>query len=330
MESLVLKRLRGRLSAIWLLASVCLVAMFLWGCGTDKEDMSPTGWSQRGIWPRGTRPVASPTSEAVLFTQEESPSGLYMLLDGSALHLNLAGPAARTDYAWSQDGARFCFSGPGEPGDADAGIFVALASQPTQFEQLWDRGSHPRFLADGQGVVCGGPEDGSDDEGIWHIALSNQARDRLAEGGLSPEVSPDGLKIAYLMTGGNLGRVLVVLNLETTRRDTLVGEVLNYSWLGDSRTLVFETFRDGLQRLYLKATDESQAIAVALGTLPAGFPQGTEFVYTGLEADRIAGLWIAAPNRPEEQISLTGSWAAPASLHRIVAQDSTGIIELTR
>jgi hypothetical protein len=247
------------------------------------------------------------------------------------MHLNPAGPAARTDYAWSRDGALFCFSGPGESGDPDAGIFVALASAPTEFERLWDRGSHPRFLADGQGVVCAGPEDGSADEGIWHIALSNHARDLLAERGLSPEVSPDGLKIAYLMTGGgNLGRILVVLDLETTRRDTLVNEVLNYSWLGDSRMLVFETFVDGVQHVYVMGRGDSTAVAVAVGTLPAGFPEGTDFVFTGLEADRTAGLWIAAPSRPKERISLTGTWAAPASANRIVAQDSTGIIELTR
>jgi hypothetical protein len=132
------------------------------------------------------------------------------------------------------------------------------------------------------------------------------------------------------MTGGNLGRILVVLNLETSGRDTLVGEVLNYSWLGDSRTLVFETFRDGLQRIYLMGIADSSAVSVAFGTLPAGFPQGTDFVFTGLEADCIAGLWVAAPGRAAEKISPIGSWAAPAGANRIVAQDSAGIIELTR
>ena len=309
--------------------AAALTASLMWGCG-DEGGTGSGAWSQQLLWPRGTRPVASPTSPDVLFTQEQTPSGLYLLHGGSAQHLNPAGPAARTDYAWSRDGARFCFSGPGEPGDPDAGIFVAWTSASTEFERLWDRGSHPRFLADGQGVVCAGPEDGGETEGIWHIALSNHARDRLAERGVSPEVSPDGLKIAYLMTGGNLGRILVVLNLETTRRDTVVNEVLSYSWLGDSRTLVFESFADGVQHVHVMGMEDTTAVQVAVGTLPAGFPQGTDFVYTGLEADRIAGLWIAAPGRPEERISLTGSWAAPAGLHRIVAQDSTGIIELTR
>jgi hypothetical protein len=304
-----------------------LLTCLLWGCSSDEGG---DGWSSRLLWPLGTRPLASPTSQAVLFTQEQPPAGLYLLLQGTAAHLNPTGPAARSDYAWSSDGARFCFSGPGESGSTDAGIFVAAAAAPTEFERLWDSGSHPRFLADGQGVVCAGPEDGGETEGIWHIALSNHERDRLAERGVSPEVSPDGLKIAYLMTGGNLGRILVILNLETSGRDTLVGEVLNYSWLGDSRTLVFETFRDGLQRIYLMGIADSSAVAVAFGTLPAGFPQGTEFVYTGLEADRIAGLWVAAPNRAAERISPIGTWATPASTNRIVAQDSAGIIELTR
>jgi hypothetical protein len=325
MECIRMKKGRGVLV-------IALAALLLTGCA-EKESHKQSAWSEHHIWPRGTRPVASPTAEAVLFTQEEAPAGLYLLSGGTALHLNPDGPAGRPDYAWSRNGARFAFSGPGEPGDADAGIFVAWASQPTEFERLWDRGSHPRFLADGQSVVCAGPEDGSDDEGIWNITLSNHARDTLAvaEHGVSPELSPDGFKLAYLVTtGGSLGRLLVVLNLETTQRDTLVGEVLNYSWLGDSRTLVFETFRDGLQRIYVMGMSDSSAVAVALGTLPAGFPQGSEFIYTGIEGDRIAGLWIATRGGPEERISPTGSWAAPSGLTRVMAQDSAGIIELTR
>ena len=310
-------------------AGICAIiaAALLWGCGSDDDSGA---WSGRLLWPRGTRPVASPTSQAVLFTQEQPPSGLYLLSEGSAVHLNPAGPAARTDYAWSRDGSRFCFSGPDEPGDSDAGIFVARASAPTEFERLWDRGSHPRFLADGLGVVCAGPEDGSEAEGIWHVALTSHARDRLAERGLSPEVSPDGLKIAYLMTGGNLGRILVVLNLETTARDTLVGEVLNFSWLGDSHALVLESFTEGVQEIRVISPEDTAAVAVAVGTLPAGFPVGTDFVYTGLEGDRIGGLWIAASGRAAERISATGTWAAPATANRIVAQDSMGIIELSR
>lgn len=308
-----------------------LLALTLSGCGSDVEESKSALWPQRTIWPRGSRPVPSPTSTAVLFSQEEAPAGLYLLQDGTALHLNPSGPAARADYAWSRDGRRYCFSGPGQSGDPDAGIFVAWVSSPTQFERIWDRGSHPRFLADGLSLVCAGPEDGSDAEGIWYVTIANHARERWVDRGISPEVSPDGLKIAYLIPGGSLGRILVVANLETAHRDTLVGDALNYSWLGDSRSLVFETLASNtFLHLSVVTVAPRDSIPVAVGTLPVGFPEGTDFVYTGLDGARIAGLWIAGANRAASQISTIGTWAAPASMTRIVAQDTAGIIELTR
>jgi hypothetical protein len=309
--------------------AVCLIALSLHGCGSDDE-AEQTSWHQATLWPRGSRPVPSPTTSEVLFSQEETPAGLYLLRDGTAFLLNPTVPAANSDYAWSRDGRQFAFSGPGQPGDSDAGIFVAWTSSPTQFMQLWDRGTHPRFMADGLNLVCAGPEDGSDAEGIWYITIASQTRERLAERGVSPEISPDGLKMAYLIPGGILGRVLVAANLETGHSDTLVRNALTYSWLGDSRSLVFETLvNDAFLHISVITVAERDSIPITDGTLPVGFPEGTDFVYTGLNGSQIAGLWIAGKNRSPTQISAIGTQAVPASMTRIVAQDTAGIIEFT-
>lgn len=274
--------------------------------------------------------MPSPTTSDVLFTQEEAPAGLYLLRGGEATHLNPSGPAASCDYSWSRDGRQFAFSGPGQSGDADAGIFVAWASSPHHFERVWDRGTHPRFMADGLHLICAGPEDGSNAEGIWYITIASQTRERLAERGVNPEVSPDGFKIAYLIPGHILGRVLVVADLETSHRDTLVRNALTYSWLGDSRSLVFETLvNDIFLHISVITVSPRDSIPITNGTLPVGFPNGSDFVYTGLDGARLAGLWIAGVNRTPAQISAIGTRAAPAGMTRIVAQDTSGILEFT-
>lgn len=306
-----------------------LAALF-WGCPNNDDDVKLSNWSLVQMWPRGTRPVASPVSDAILFSQEESPAGLYLFNNQSAFLTNPGGPQVRTDYTWSRDGQKFCVSGLGQSGESDAGIYWAWRSQPTQYHRAWDRGSHPRFLNDGTGIVCAGPEDGSDAEGIWFIDLADNSRERLAPTGLDPEVSPNEIKIAYLIRGDILGRVLVVLNLENLSRDTLAPEVLNYSWLGDSRQIVFETWENGGLMLKTVPVEGGAAQTGPAGSLPWGFPEGTEYVYSGINGDQSDGLWMAGLNRAPSQLSTVGTYAHVPTMNRIVAQADSGIIELTR
>jgi len=278
--------------------------------------------------------VPSPTGNAVLFVQEEDTAGLYLLRGGSAQLLTPQGPAVRSDYAWSRDGTHFAFSSPGVPGEGETGIYLATLSAPTGFQRLWDRGSHPRFLPGVEGIVCAGPEDGSEYEGIWQLDLTGNQRNRLVASGVSPEVSFDGISIAYLSPGSVEGRTLVVLSRETGRRTTLGTDsthALNFSWLGDSRTIVFETGYGGAQEIWTVRTEGAWTAApVVSGTMPAGFPEGTDFVYTGLVSDLTDGLFVAGPGRSGTRICATGVMPQVATMNLIVAQDSSGIIELTR
>ncbi|RPH95538.1 hypothetical protein EHM69_04160 [candidate division KSB1 bacterium] len=138
------------------------------------------------------------------------------------------------------------------------------------------------------------------------------------------------MKISYLIPGDVFGRVLVVLNRETGRRDTLTNHVLNYTWLGDSETLALEVGGDGPREVFTVNLMGDTARSLALGSFPAGFPQGQEVVFTGLVGDRLDGLFVCSPGQTPTRISNLGTRAAPAGMNRILAQDSTGLIEIVR
>ncbi|HEY3294578.1 MAG TPA: hypothetical protein VGL38_04020 [bacterium] len=307
---------------------LAMVLIFCLGCSKSSTQSAPSLWTVQQIWPRGSHPVPSPTSNAILFMQEESPAGLYLLSNGAATLINPSGPDARADYAWSNDGTRFCFSAPGAPGGANAGIYLGHPDAPTALTRLWDRGSHPRFLPGTGGIVCAGPEDSTGNSDIVQIPLSGTEPTPLSIRGTSPEVSPDGSRIAYLVPGGIEGRTLVVANVETTARDTVAGRVLVYYWLGDSRTLVYGSTTNGNPSIST-ASVSGAPTTIGGGAAPAPFPQGNGFVFTALSGDRLDGLFTAAPGQSPVRITHSGTMAIPASGNRIVAQDTTGLLEIT-
>jgi len=312
------------------LAAIILCFLLIWAVGCHKTQSEPPLWNVQKIWPRGSNPVPSPTGDGILFMQEDPPAGLYLLRNGAASILNPTGPDARADYAWSSDGTRFCFSAPGAPGSDNAGIYVAFLNAPTEFQKFWDRGSHPRFLPGTEGIICAGTED-TINGGIYQIALTNPAPQQVVPQGTSPEISPDGSHIAYLVVGDIQGWTLVTINRETGRRDTLTNRVMRYNWLANSQYLVIETnVNNNSQQIATVSVPRSGSPnTVASGTDPAPFPQGTGFVYTALAGDRLDGLFTASVGQVPVRITHEGTFAVPASGNRILAQDSSGILEIT-
>jgi hypothetical protein len=265
--------------------------------------------------------------------QEEALAGLYLLRNAVATQVNPSGPDVQADYAFSPDGSRFAFSSADQSGGSRSGIFMATVAQPTSFTQLWDHGNHPRFIPGEQLLVCAGPEDGSELQGIWQIDLQTRGRSRIAPLGLSPEIAPDGLKISYLIEGNSYGRRLVVLDRTNGRIDTLTGatSVLHYTWLGTSDALIMESDSVTTPKLFISYLGRLQPPEfLVFGLYPAGFTAGRSFVYTGYSGDRNDGLFITAPDGEPARISSTGTLAMPASENRIVAQDSSGLLLITR
>ena len=313
-----------------LLSSLSLLILLV-GCRLEHDGDPPPPAGARQLWPRGSAPVPSPADSRVLFTQEESPSGLYVLQDNSATILNPSGPESRTDYTWSPNAQRIAFSSPGQPGSAQAGIWISDAGNLTSLHRIWDRGFHPRlYPAPEDLLVCAGPEDGTDDEGIWEMDFSGANRARISPIGVDPEVSPNGGKIAYLVTtGSSTGRTMIVYNRVSYVRDTVAVSVLRHEWLSDSQTLVYETIQNGGQEVNVVGPNDNLiGVTIAGGTSPSAMSDNLGFLFTAINGDRAAGIFRGAVGQSAVPISTFGTNARHAGGNRAVAQDSTTLIEI--
>jgi Tol biopolymer transport system component len=306
------------------------------GLSCDKTDES-FPWSANSLVEFGSQPVASPDGERILFIREGVEGGLYLYAEGVAQKLNEGGPSLRADYVWSQDGTRICFSGPGVPGSATAGIYLSTNPSLTEFTRIWDRGSDPVFSRNDDEIICAGPEAG-EEEGIWKISLSDFVPRRILPMGVQPALSPDGHKIAYTFrTGGSVGRTLVIYHRQSLTSDTVGAGAVSHSWLDDSQTIIYERVQDstgniGASTIYRTSTQEFLPglflLDRALG--PQGIPGTASFVYTSFEGDIASGIFSSTRSGRAVQIADSGATPYPVSENRILASSPSGIFELTR
>lgn len=305
------------------------LAVLCMSCKKDEEDHTHV----RDLWSTGSYPVPSPVDQRVLFMQEQSPAGLYVLNGDHADQVPLGALGVRNDYVWTRDGSRIAFSVPGESGGEHIGIWISANGNPLNVYRIWDRGSHPSFYPVETRLVCGGPEDGSADEGIWQLDFTGSERARLADHGVAPEVSPDGLLVAFLLTtGGSEGRTLVILHRDSHVQDTIAVNVLRHSWLGDSQTIVYEKVQSLTPPQswinLVRPGDPLSGVPVAPGTAPAGYLSSNEFVYAGISGDMLSGIYLASSAQTPRRISTIGTNPKHAGGDRVVAQDGDHLIEI--
>jgi hypothetical protein len=149
--------------------------------------------------------------------------------------------------------------------------------------------------------------------------------------GVAPEVSPDGFKIAFLITtGGSDGRTMVIYQVDSHDQDTVAVNVLRHAWLGDAQTLVYETVQNGSPEINIvRPGDSLLGILIASGTAPAAFVGSSDFVFAGIDRDQLSGVYIASTAQGPRQISTIGSNPQPFAGNRVVAQDGNRLIEIT-
>jgi hypothetical protein len=319
---------------ISLMLLVCLV-LFI-GCKHDDDDnntpVQPRNWSAKLRFIDGNPPVPSPVNRDILIGWEKYRFGFFVLRDTIAVPLNPYGPTIEPDYAWSNDGTKCCFSSPGAIG-YEAGIHYGIVQEMTDFYQIWDRGSHPRFLPGDQYIICAGPGYDTEYEGIWQIKISDRSRSRLTLHGVEPEVSPDGEKIAFLVPQtANNANLLVVYYRFTFEADTIATQALQFAWLGDSQTLIYHTVKDGGARLYrahLGGTTLADTLDIH-GIYPCGFKSGTDFVYTALQGDTVDGVYLCQNYLSSTLLLSAATMPRVGNENWIVAQTPTGIWEISR
>jgi Tol biopolymer transport system component len=265
--------------------------------------------------------------------QEEPPAGLYLYRSGAAVQLVPPGASVRTDYAWSADGSQFAYSSPDLSDSASGGVWLASVANPTSPRRLWASGSHPRFyqLAS-EGIICAGPPDDTARAGIWQKSLDGTDSARLTSTGVYPEISPDGRRIAFLRQDGDLLGTLMVLDRSTGQVTTLVGNtVADFDWLGSSQEIVFEfSAADGSPQISTYALPSGPISVSIFGTSPKRLPASDHFVFTGLSGTHTNGLFIGVAGQELSRVSASGSFPFPSASNRIVAQDTSGIVELTQ
>ncbi|MBU0690354.1 hypothetical protein KKC97_05690 [bacterium] len=314
-----------------------LLSLTVW-FGCDKDDDPPQRtWTANLLWSSGSRPIASPDGERVLFIEEGANGGLYLLENGQARKLNEGSPALRADYCWSHDGTRVCCSGPGLPGEASAGIYLSSNAELTDFERIWDRGSDPVFTRFDEEILCAGPEDGVSD-GIWKIDLTTQEPIRIISKGVEPHLSPDGHKIAYTYTtGGVAGRTLVVFDRQSLESDTIGVGAAALTWLADSETIIYERVQNdsgdvGLSRLFLTEIDEFAPgeLLFENAANPVGIPGTMRYLFNTFSGDLAEGIRIGEITGSYEQLADSGFAPYAVSEDHIVAAAASGIFEIVR
>jgi hypothetical protein len=319
----------------WIVLLLSITVHF--GCDKDDEPsntVSPVSL----LWEAGSRPIASPDGEEILFIEEGVDGGLYLLEgDNPARKLNESGPALRADYEWSHDGTRICFSGPGESGEPAAGIFLSTNLELTEFTRIWDRGSDPIFTLEDEEILCAGPEDG-EYEGIWKIDLTTHEPLRIVPKGVQPKLSPDGHRIAYsFSTGGSAGRTLVVFDRQSLHYDTVGAGAVEYTWLNDNTTIIYERVQNdageiGSSRIFRTAIDDllPGTLIVDNAMSPASIPATRQFLYTAYSGDIAQGIYLSDAEGQTVQISDSGYTPYAVSENRILAASPAGIFEINR
>lgn len=173
--------------------------------------------------------------------------------------------------------------------------------------------NHPFGLAlapDGRRLVYPGVQNG--EIALWLHDLGTGRIERLAgtDAGVSPFWSPDGRSVGFF-SGGHLR----IANLDTGHVDDC-GEASasGGAWLPSGEIVVARSTDGGLARYqpasrqWSAFTSPDRAAGEVGHLLPVATLDGTDVVFY-VVADRPArsGIWLAAVDRPDERVRLTGS-----------------------
>ena len=316
------------------IGAICFQGCSSSGNGNDSGEH----WQRYQVLDFGQRPVPSPDGERICFATEgtgEHTAGIYLLEGDSVVQLTSGTPPHAWDYSWSSNGERIAFSAPGQIGGESAGIWI-ITVNTRELEQIWDRGSAPSWdPADSLRLYCAGPEDGTDNEGIFLIVLEPALRIRVQSRGTSPVMSPDRRLLGCQLPGeGSQGRSLHVATLDSLSGTPVASHAGAYSWVWDSQQIIYELISGGVLDLYsvsVYSPGEPQLL-IAGASLPEAFHGEDKIVFVKISGASTGGIWTMSTHGGDViPLTTTGSRPVPTSDgDAIYFDDDDGIFVLRR
>ncbi|MBU1707620.1 hypothetical protein KKB28_06870 [bacterium] len=308
------------------------------GCSSsDDGDDSGEHWRRSQVLDFGQRPVPSPDGERICFATEgtgEHPAGIYLLEGDSVVQLTNGTPPHAWDYNWSSNGARIAFSAPGQIGGESAGIWV-INITTRQLEQIWDRGSSPSWdPVDSLRLYCAGPEDGTDNEGIFLIVLEPALRIRVQSRGTSPLMSPNRMLLGCQLPGeGSQGRALYVATLDSLSGMPVASHTGAYSWVWDSQQIIYEFIDGGALDFYsvsVSSPGEPQLL-ITRASFPHAFRGEDKFVFAKVSGASAGGICTMSTHGGDAlPLTATGTRPVPTSTGDAIYFDDEGGIYILR
>ncbi|CAN5258138.1 hypothetical protein BH18ACT10_BH18ACT10_00320 [soil metagenome] len=246
-------------------------------------------------------PTGSPDGEKIAFFSNRDPAAegnhdIYVMdADGSDQTSVTEGSARDLFPAWSPDGARLAFSSAqfgGEPGTADAEIFVVNADRTGDRMQLTDNAATdflPDWSPDGRRIAFVSHRDGNSEV---YVMRANGAREknltRNPAFDSSPSWSPDGRRIAFETQRdagayADVNREIYAMNANGRNPVNLTRDPIAFdstpAWSPDGQQLTFKSAFRGVpgdtnpeDAIYTMDADGSNQTARTSGFLIDTFP----------------------------------------------------------
>ncbi len=266
------------------------------------------------VTPKGignTFAVWSPDGSKLAYCGSESGDYLSLthlwLLDVASGKKEMLKSGVNSQLSWSSDG-RFLYYSRNKRGEHGSHYFdiYRLEVAKRQEKRLTTnlRSYDPDISRDGQNIVCVVQKDGTDN--LMLLDGSGQNMRSLTaftqgEAVSSPRFSPDGKQVVFSQARRH-GRDLLLLDLETSRVDTLVsgsGDARDPFYAADGKQIYFAWDKTGIFNIYSIEADGRNLqlwTNVTGGAFMPGASQQGSLVYADFQYD---GYKIASLDKPQ-------------------------------
>ena len=259
------------------------------GCySRNGDDDDDTIGDERLIVAGGAEPVWMPDGTGFLYSLKSAAdsAGIYLADESGEWIRTLWNEAHNHDYIPSPDGQMVAFSTP----DDEGGVWtVDLESAEAESKIL--NGQHPGWLPDGPTLIA-------EDRLHRIVRLDNETGDlvEIAQEGYYPQGSPDGSRVAFLVTNQNTaGFNLVVINPVDGNYSSVLAENISsvFTWGPNSAYLYVsqlstESFGTIYQVDYNSPDTKEELLTSA--TQPSIGGDGGYLIAAYLYGDRINGI----------------------------------------